>query len=266
VTVLAGENTGLAADDVFYYSNMIGESGDNPANAVVDVNDELASRTHKTGFSAATIVNPYDYNRDGKVNATDDLIARHNVSGPELQLIALSVGSPMAAEIGLQPVAMLEENITSESATAAAYIATTTLVKEQAAVLRPALMSAVDNVVENHLLMIMPCSMELPGISVQLQPETVHSSAIQRTADLQDFESASLRRNNGLDNRRATVQDLIHSAVFSYSITRHSLTDEVVADEQAALADIETAYESFLSDKIDKSLIYAIARARSGEK
>ena len=38
----------------------------------------LASRTHKTGFSAAAITNPYDYNRDGQVNATDDLIARHN--------------------------------------------------------------------------------------------------------------------------------------------------------------------------------------------
>ncbi len=93
VKVLAGDNTGLAAADVFYFGNAIGESGDNPANAVVDSADEIGSRTHKTGFTAAAIDNPYDYNRDGKVNATDDLIARNNTSAA-LQLIAAPVGVP----------------------------------------------------------------------------------------------------------------------------------------------------------------------------
>ncbi len=74
VTVKAGGNTGLAAADVFYFGNAIGESGDNPANAVVDSQDESGSRTHKTGFTAAAIDNLYDYNHDGKVNATDDLM------------------------------------------------------------------------------------------------------------------------------------------------------------------------------------------------
>ncbi len=91
VTVKAGGNTGLAAADVFYFGNAIGESGNNPANAVVDSADESGSRTHKTGFTAAAIDNPYDYNRDGKVNATDDLIARNNTSA-ELQLISAPVG------------------------------------------------------------------------------------------------------------------------------------------------------------------------------
>ena len=94
VTVLADANTGLAATDVFYFGNAIGESGNSPANAVVDTADETGSRTHKTGFTAAAVDNHYDYNRDGRVNATDDLIARHNrtdgVGGNPLQLITLT--------------------------------------------------------------------------------------------------------------------------------------------------------------------------------
>ena len=97
VTVKADANTGLAAADVFYFGNAIGESGDNPANAVVDFQDELASRTHKSGIPIAPITNPYDYNRDGRVNATDDIIARHNrtdgTGGNPLQLISAPVGS-----------------------------------------------------------------------------------------------------------------------------------------------------------------------------
>ena len=106
VTVKADGNTGLAAADVFYFGNAIGESGDNPANAVVDSQDEIGSRTHKTGFTAAAIDNPYDYNRDGKVNATDDLIARNNASA-ELQLISAPVGGALVTGSALQPAEYL---------------------------------------------------------------------------------------------------------------------------------------------------------------
>ena len=41
VTLKANVNTGLAAPDVFYFGNAIGDSGDSPANAVVDTGDEL---------------------------------------------------------------------------------------------------------------------------------------------------------------------------------------------------------------------------------
>jgi len=53
VTVLATANTGLAEDDVFYFGNAIGESGNSTAC-------------------------PYDYNRDKKADATDQIIARNN--------------------------------------------------------------------------------------------------------------------------------------------------------------------------------------------
>jgi hypothetical protein len=127
VTVLADADTGLAAADVFYFGNAIGESGDNPGNAVVDSADETGSRTHKTGFSAAAIDNHYDYNRDGKVNATDDLIARHNRTdgsgGNPLQLITASVGAPLAAGDTLQSLSVVEDIAASEPATPLADIA-----------------------------------------------------------------------------------------------------------------------------------------------
>jgi hypothetical protein len=127
VTVLADANTGLSAPDVFYFGNAIGESGDSPANAVVDSHDEIGSRTHKTGFTAAAITNPYDYNRDGKVNATDDLIARHNrtdgVGDHPLQLIAAPVGAPPASGDALQPLSVVVEIASSQPATSSADIA-----------------------------------------------------------------------------------------------------------------------------------------------
>ena len=37
VTVLANSNTGLTDDDVFYFGNAIGESGNDPTNAIVNI-------------------------------------------------------------------------------------------------------------------------------------------------------------------------------------------------------------------------------------
>jgi hypothetical protein len=84
------DNLGLAADEAFYFGNAIGESGNDPSNAVVDLQDDLAARAHKTAFTPAPITNPYDFNRDRRVNATDELIARNNHSGTPLQLIDLA--------------------------------------------------------------------------------------------------------------------------------------------------------------------------------
>ena len=92
----------MAAPDVFYFGNAIGETGNNAANAVVDLQDDLAARAHKTAFTPAPITNPYDFNRDRRVNATDELIARYNHSGGNaLRLIDLSGeggGLPLMSE------------------------------------------------------------------------------------------------------------------------------------------------------------------------
>jgi len=98
VTVRATPNTGLTGDDVFYFGNAVGDTGNNAAGAAVDSQDEVAVRGHKTGFTPATISNVYDFNRDRRVNATDELIARSNHTTPatELHLIDLSgSGQPL---------------------------------------------------------------------------------------------------------------------------------------------------------------------------
>ena len=138
VTVLADANTGLSAPDVFYFGNAIGESGDNQANAVVDPQDETASRTHKTGFLAAAIDNHYDYNRDGRVNATDDLIARHNrtddTGDNPLQLIAAPVGDPLSAGDTLRPLSAVADTAITQPATASADVAASQTATSLAAV------------------------------------------------------------------------------------------------------------------------------------
>jgi len=46
----------------------------------VDTTDELHARMdqHKTLLNPAAIDNPHDYNRDGMVNTTDEIVSRTN--------------------------------------------------------------------------------------------------------------------------------------------------------------------------------------------
>ena len=93
VTVLANDNTGLPADDVFYFGNAVAEAGNSDANARVTVTDLLLARNNpRTFLEPAEIDSPYDYNRDQRVNTTDLLLARNNPSNflTALRLIDLS--------------------------------------------------------------------------------------------------------------------------------------------------------------------------------
>ena len=74
--VKANANTGLAAQDVFYFGNAIGDTGNSAANTIVNSTDQLAARNNTT--LSAAISNLFDFNRDGTVNATDEIIARNN--------------------------------------------------------------------------------------------------------------------------------------------------------------------------------------------
>jgi hypothetical protein len=81
ITVKADAQTGLASDDVSYFGNQIGETGNNPANAFVDAGDFVAVRDHPADFlHRALPSNPYDFNHDSFVNATDLVIARDNTN------------------------------------------------------------------------------------------------------------------------------------------------------------------------------------------
>ncbi|MFI5377669.1 MAG: right-handed parallel beta-helix repeat-containing protein [Tepidisphaerales bacterium] len=95
VTVLADANTGLAAPDVFYFGNAIGESGNSTTDAAVTSADMLAARGHPAAGPVA-ITNPWDYNRDGSVNSADTTVAQTNQTAGSAVLILLAGGTGRA--------------------------------------------------------------------------------------------------------------------------------------------------------------------------
>ena len=94
VKLLANETTGLPVQDTFYFGNSIGETGNDPANAIVNLIDVASTRSNQTGFGSADLGNRYDFDRNGKVNLIDVAIARQNQSGfTPLRLLDLGGGS-----------------------------------------------------------------------------------------------------------------------------------------------------------------------------
>jgi len=105
VRLLAGEVTGLAQDDVFYIGNAIGETGNTTENAVVDAMDEIGARDNPAFFPPAAIENPYDFDRDKIVGATDQFIARSNRTFAD----ALMLVSPMSV-VATDDVSSVDSN------------------------------------------------------------------------------------------------------------------------------------------------------------
>jgi autotransporter-associated beta strand protein len=123
VTMLADQVTDLAADDVFYFGNAIGETGDSSSDALVTAND--AARVAANETSKALVTNPYDINRDGVVDASDVALVNSHLTTPAdaLKLISFvppTVATPASA--ALNPVtgttavlSVLGADITGES-------------------------------------------------------------------------------------------------------------------------------------------------------
>jgi YDG domain/Dockerin type I domain len=81
VTVLANADTGLAANDVFYFGNVIGDfnTGNTSTRYRVNALDTSAVRNNQSpGANTASVTNIYDVNRDGRVNALDTSVVRNN--------------------------------------------------------------------------------------------------------------------------------------------------------------------------------------------
>jgi hypothetical protein len=78
VTVKAREDNDFAADDVFHFGNLVGETGDDPTDAIVTAADVLGTRAHQARPTSVT--DRFDFNRDGRINALDNAIARANFS------------------------------------------------------------------------------------------------------------------------------------------------------------------------------------------
>ena len=80
VTLPSHPFTGNAAPDVFYFGNLVGETGDRLSPLRVSSADLANTRRNfSPPGEAVTPTNPYDFNRDGKVNALDLAIDRANV-------------------------------------------------------------------------------------------------------------------------------------------------------------------------------------------
>jgi cytochrome c peroxidase len=92
VTVLASAATGLAAPDVFYFGNAVGESGNSAMDAAVGPADELRARSNPQNVvNPALITCLFDYDRDGAVDPRDQLIARSNGTSVLNRLKLISV-------------------------------------------------------------------------------------------------------------------------------------------------------------------------------
>jgi hypothetical protein len=103
VAVKANTQTGLAADDVFYFGCAIGETGNSTADAKVNSQDVTRIRNNYTGFGSAGIESVYDFNRDRKVNSQDVTICRNYYSGfTPLKLITPLAGMPPPEALGVQ--------------------------------------------------------------------------------------------------------------------------------------------------------------------
>jgi hypothetical protein len=103
VTVPALPEFGLSGTDVFYVGNLVGEVGNGVATLSVNSLDLLAVRRHF--FSTSPVTGRFDFDRDGRVTATDFSIARGNLSGG----LALLAAGPSAGAVA--PVDRVAESV-----------------------------------------------------------------------------------------------------------------------------------------------------------
>jgi hypothetical protein len=80
VTLKANGNSGLAADDVFTFGHLAGETGDAATPLRVSSLDLVAvRRAISAGGPLTTLTARYDLNRDGVLNALDVATVRGNL-------------------------------------------------------------------------------------------------------------------------------------------------------------------------------------------
>ena len=78
-TVVPTANTGILTYETYYFGSAKGDTGNVVGSARVDASDELKIRSNPANLlNPASITNPYDVNRDRKVDGADQLVARAN--------------------------------------------------------------------------------------------------------------------------------------------------------------------------------------------
>ncbi len=85
VTMLANANTGLAANDVFYFGNAIGDMNNGNVGTPITVrtnatDTSIVRQNQSISANSVGVTSIHDLNKDGRVNATDTSIVRQNQS------------------------------------------------------------------------------------------------------------------------------------------------------------------------------------------
>ena len=119
ITVKADANTGLAAPDSFFFGNLVGASGQGTLGTAytISVTDLTAAQNDlHTFMNPAGLNDTQDYNRDGRVDATDQIIARYT-SGTTLVMLNSTITgvSPAAAASSLVSTSQTTSTSTSGS-------------------------------------------------------------------------------------------------------------------------------------------------------
>jgi ELWxxDGT repeat protein len=105
VTMKSTDDTGLATPDVFYFGNVVGETGDAGSPLRVGALD-LASIRRNLSAAAQGVTSLYDINRDGKLNALDLAAVR---AGYNRSLAPLAAPGPSAALSTATATSLLDE-------------------------------------------------------------------------------------------------------------------------------------------------------------
>lgn len=104
VTLRALPQSGLAADDVFTFGNLVGETGGAPGAPAVGAADVIATRSHRTARGAGR-ENRYDHNRDGAVNVLDHALTLANLGRSLAQLPPTAAARPSGVSGASRPPA-----------------------------------------------------------------------------------------------------------------------------------------------------------------
>jgi hypothetical protein len=106
VNVLANARTALPAADVFYFGNVVGETGDSAGAAAVTAADVAAVRADLASPAGLPLTSATDLNRDGRVNAADYALVRGAMSRGALALITAPVPAAAAGTAGAASLAV----------------------------------------------------------------------------------------------------------------------------------------------------------------
>jgi beta-glucanase (GH16 family) len=102
VSVRADADTGLAAPDVFYFGNLMGEAGEGEA-AAVGAADALAVR--RSLGRTSSLEGDFDFDRDGRVGRSDMWVARSNAEATLFGRSPFAEDLPSAPDEPAPPVA-----------------------------------------------------------------------------------------------------------------------------------------------------------------